>query len=149
MIISDLEFVGEVLEEERLALREPRYQHDPPGQALQAGSVRSSLSLGGRRELRTPWAPRVDSRELSLPSWKAWSARDPLQQRAMEQMSWESRLGAMHVSLEPLAVRAKYAASARAWLLSVSSKPSRKEALSTLKQGYLAFGLLMRFRRER
>ena len=29
--------------------------------------------------------------------------------------------------------RAKYAASARAWLLSVSSKPSRKEALSTLK----------------
>lgn len=51
VIISDLEFVGEVLEEERLALCEPRYQHDPPGQALQAGSVRSSLSLGGRREL--------------------------------------------------------------------------------------------------
>lgn len=37
------------LEEERKTLCGPRYQHDPQRTALRAGSVRSSLSLGGRR----------------------------------------------------------------------------------------------------
>src|SRR5712692_5463536 len=32
-------------------------------------------------------APRsVEGRELRLPSWREWSARDPLEQRAVEQM---------------------------------------------------------------
>lgn len=33
-----------------------------------------------------PRARSVDGHELSLPSWQAWSARDPLDERAFEQM---------------------------------------------------------------
>jgi hypothetical protein len=87
VMVSGLEYVGEVLEEERTALCGPRYQHDLQRQALRAGPVASSLSLGGRRvEVERPRTRSVDGRELSLPSWRAWSARDPLEQRAMEQM---------------------------------------------------------------
>ena len=87
VIVSGLGFVGEVLEEERTTLCGPRYDRDPQREALRAGAVRSSLSLGGRRvEVERPRARSVDGRELSLPSWRAWSGRDPLEQRAMEQM---------------------------------------------------------------
>jgi len=70
VIVSPLEYVGEVLEEERTALCGPRYQHDPRRQALRAGSVPSSLSLGGQRvEVERPRAPqrgwtRVELAEL-------------------------------------------------------------------------------------
>ena len=87
VIVSGLEYVGEVLEEERRALCGPRYQHDPQRQASRAGSVPSSLSLGGRRvAVERPRARSIDGQELILPSWRAWSARDPLEQRAIEQM---------------------------------------------------------------
>ena len=47
----------------------------------------SSLSLAGRRvAVKRPSVRGVDGQELNLPSWKAWSARDPLEQRAIEQM---------------------------------------------------------------
>lgn len=87
VIVSGLEYIGEVLEEERTSLCGRRYQHNPERDALRAGSVASSLSLGGRRvEVERPRVRSVDGRELSLPSWRAWSARDPLEQRALEQM---------------------------------------------------------------
>lgn len=87
VIVSGLEYVGEVLEEERTALCGPRYQHDRQRRALRAGSGPSSLSLGGRRvAVERPRARSVDGEELTLPSWRAWSARDPLEQRAIEQM---------------------------------------------------------------
>ena len=103
VIVSGLEYVGEVLEEERTALCGPRYQHDPQRQALRAGSLPSSLSLGGRRVgVERPRARSVDGRELSLPSWRAWSARDPLEQRAMEQMLVGVSTRRYARSLEPL-----------------------------------------------
>ena len=75
-----------MLEEERTTLCGPRYQPDPQRAALRAGSVMSSLSLGGRRvELERPRARSIEGRELSLASWGAWSARDPLERRAIEQ----------------------------------------------------------------
>jgi putative transposase len=59
VIVSGLEYVGEVLEEERTTLCGPRYQHDRQRRALRAGSVPSSLSLGGRRvEVERPRARR-------------------------------------------------------------------------------------------
>jgi hypothetical protein len=58
VMVSGLEYVGEVLEEERTALCGPRYQHDPQRQALRAGSVASSLSLGGRRGSRAASDPQ-------------------------------------------------------------------------------------------
>ncbi|MGB6564309.1 MAG: hypothetical protein WBE69_17055, partial [Candidatus Binataceae bacterium] len=37
-------------------------------------------------KVERPRARSVDGHELSLPSWQAWSARDPLDERAFEQM---------------------------------------------------------------
>jgi hypothetical protein len=39
VIVSGMELVGEVLQEERIALCGPRYLHDSQRQALRAGSV--------------------------------------------------------------------------------------------------------------
>jgi hypothetical protein len=44
VIVSGLEYVGEVPEEERTTLCGRRYQHDPQRTALRAGSVMSSLT---------------------------------------------------------------------------------------------------------
>lgn len=108
VIVSGLEYVGEVLEEERTALCGPRYQHDPQRHALRAGSVPSSLSLGGRRvEVERPRARSVGGRELILPSWRAWSARDPLQHRAIEQMLVGVSTRRYSRSLEPLPAELK------------------------------------------
>lgn len=61
------------------------------------------MSLGGRRvEVARPRARSSDGRELSLPSWQAWSARDPLEQRAMEQMLVVVSTRRYGRSLEPL-----------------------------------------------
>jgi len=59
-------------------------------QALRAGHVASSLVLGGRRvAVNRPRARSVEGREIRLPSWRAWSARDTLDERALEQMVLE------------------------------------------------------------
>jgi len=103
VIVSGLGFVGEVLEEERAVLCGPRYERDPQRAALRAGQVRSSLSLGGRRvAVERPRVRSVAGHELSLPSWRAWSGRDPLEQRAMEQMLVGVSTRRYARSLEPL-----------------------------------------------
>ncbi len=87
VVISGLEYVGEVLEEERTELCGLRYRHDPERRASRAGSMPSSLTLGGRRvEVERPRVRSREGHELTLPSWRAWSARDPLEQRTLEQM---------------------------------------------------------------
>jgi hypothetical protein len=87
VVVPGLEYVGEVLEEER---KEPcglGYRHDPERQAFRAGSMASSLTLGGRRvEVARPRVRSRAGHELTLPSWRGWSARDPPEQRALEQM---------------------------------------------------------------
>jgi putative transposase len=103
VIVSGLEYVTEVLEEERTALCGPRYRHNPQRQALRAGSVPSSLSLGGRRvELERPRVRSIDGQELNLPSWQRWSSRDPLERRAIEQMVVGVSTRRYARSLEPL-----------------------------------------------
>jgi putative transposase len=87
VILSGFGFVQEELEAERTALCGERYAHQEHRQAVRAGHVPSSLVLGGRRvEIPRPRARSTDGRELSLPSWQAWSSRDPLDERAFEQM---------------------------------------------------------------
>ena len=87
VIGAGLACVDEVLETERVALCGERYEHLADRQALRAGHVASSLVLGGRRvAVQRPRARSVAGRELRLPSWREWSARDPLEQRAVEQM---------------------------------------------------------------
>ena len=55
VMVSGLAFVEEALEAEREAICRPRYRHQ-----------------GGR-------SAAANSRELSLPSWLAWSSADPLE----------------------------------------------------------------------
>jgi putative transposase len=84
---AGLAAVMELLERERAALCGLRYRHDRSRSAFRGGHVASSLVLGGRRvAMRRPRVRSRDGRELTLPSWQAWTARDPLTRRAMEQM---------------------------------------------------------------
>lgn len=84
---AGLAAVMELLERERAALCGVRYRHDRARSAFRGGHVRSSLVLGGRRvAIGRPRVRGRNGRELKLPSWQAWSARDPLTRRAMEQM---------------------------------------------------------------
>ena len=103
VMLSGLAFVEEELEAERTALCGPRYAHLAEREALRAGHVASSLPLGGRRaEVKRPRVRSLDGHELSLPSWQAWSARDPLDERALEQMVLGVSSRRYARSLEPL-----------------------------------------------
>ena len=87
VVLSGLAFVEEELEAERAALCGARYAHLAGRAATRAGHVTSSLTLGGRRaEVKRPRVRSIDGHELSLPSWQTWSSRDPLHERAVEQM---------------------------------------------------------------
>ncbi len=84
---AGLAAVMELLERERAALCGLRYRHNRARSAFRGGHAAGSLVLGGRRvAIRRPRVRSKDGRELRLPSWAAWSARDPLTRRAMEQM---------------------------------------------------------------
>jgi transposase-like protein len=87
VVLSGFGFVQDELEAERTALCGERYAHQEQRTAVRAGHVPSSLVLGGRRvEIQRPRARSSDGHELRLPSWQAWSSRDPLDARAFEQM---------------------------------------------------------------
>src|SRR5271168_2682566 len=95
--------VDEALEAERVALCGARYVHRADRQALRAGHLASSLVLGGRRvTVSRPRVRSVEGRELKLPSWREWSARDPLETRALEQMVLGVSTRSYARSLEPL-----------------------------------------------
>jgi putative transposase len=103
VIAAGLACVDEVLEAERTRLCGARYEHQPERQALRAGHVASSLVLGGRRvAVSRPRARGVDGHELNLPSWREWSMRDPLTERAVEQMVLGVSTRRYARSLEPL-----------------------------------------------
>src|SRR5450755_4232085 len=101
VIGAGLACVEEVLERERVALCGERYEHLADRQAQRAGHVASSLVLGGRR-VAVPRPRSVAGCELRLPSWREWSARDPLEQRAVEQMVLGVSTRGYARSLEPL-----------------------------------------------
>jgi putative transposase len=103
VIEAGLACVDEVLEAERVALCGERYAHLVDREAARAGHVASSLVLGGRRVAVTrPRVRSTEGHELKLPSWQEWSARDPLQQRAVEQMVLGISTRRYARSLEPL-----------------------------------------------
>jgi hypothetical protein len=89
VVSSRLALVEEELEEERARVCGPRYAHQPERRALRGGHVEGSLVLGGRRvKVQRPRARSIGGQELSLPSWQGWSARVPLDERALDQNSW-------------------------------------------------------------
>jgi len=100
---AGLAYVDEVLEAERVALCGGHYAHLAQRQARRGGHVACSLVLGGQRvPVSRPRARSVDGRELELPSWREWSARDPLDRRALEQMVLGLSMRRCVRSLEPL-----------------------------------------------
>lgn len=103
VVLSGLAFVEEQLEAERTVLCGPRYAHQAQREAVRTGRVPSSLALGGRRvKVERPRARSTAGHELSLPSWRAWSTRDPLNERAFEQMVLGVSTRRYARSLEPL-----------------------------------------------
>jgi putative transposase len=103
VIGAGLACVDEVLEAERVALCGARYAHRAERPALRAGHAASSLVLGGRRvAVSRPRVRGVAGCELKLPSWREWSARDPLDERALEQMVLGVSTRRYARSLEPL-----------------------------------------------
>ncbi len=103
VIGAGLACVDEALEAERVALCGERYAHLVDREASRAGHVASSLVLGGRRvAVNRPRVRSAEGHELKLPSWQEWSARDPLEQRAVEQMVLGVSTRRYARSLEPL-----------------------------------------------
>src|SRR5229473_6336 len=115
VIGAGLACVDEVLEAERVMLCGERYAHLAERQALRAGHVASSLVLGGRRvAVQRPRARSVAGRELKLPSWQEWSARDPLEAGRWSRWCWAYRPGAMRVRWSRCRRRSQHEAPARA-----------------------------------
>lgn len=78
--------LADVLEQERAAVCGPRYVHQAERRAFRAGHAVGELVLGGRRvQVERPRARTVDGDEVTLPSWRAFAAEDPLRERALEQ----------------------------------------------------------------
>jgi len=93
-----------VLEAERTQVVGPRYAHLPMRSARRAGSTRGELVMGGRRvQVRRPRARTVGGEEVTLPSWAAFAAEDPLHDRAVNQMLVGVSTRRYARSLEPLA----------------------------------------------
>lgn len=92
----------EILEEERTAVCGPRYAQGPERRASRGGHVDGELVLGGRLvRVRRPRA-RDERGEVTLPSWAAFRDRDPLSERAVEQMLVGVSTRKYDRSLEPV-----------------------------------------------
>ena len=78
--------LADVLEQERATVCGPRYVHQTERRAFRAGHAVGELVFGGRRvQVERPRARTVDGDEVTLPSWRAFAAEDPLHERALEQ----------------------------------------------------------------
>jgi putative transposase len=83
---SGLKVVEAMLEEDRTALCGARYRHLGGRTASRAGTVPSTIVLGGRKvALRRPRV-RDGHGEVALPTVTQLAATDPLSQRVLEQM---------------------------------------------------------------
>jgi transposase-like protein len=103
VLTAGFEHVKEVFEQELTEVCGPRYQHAVERAAYRYGSAQSSVVLGGRRvRVTRPRARTTAGEEIMLPSWGAWSAEDPLDERAIEQMLVGVSTRKYRRSLEPL-----------------------------------------------
>lgn len=101
------------LEEERTAICGPRYKQGPERRGRRHGHVDGELVLGGR--LVSVRRPRVRDAggEVTLPSWAAFSERDPLDERAVEQMIVGVSTRKYDRSLEPVDEKLKTRGTSR------------------------------------
>jgi putative transposase len=84
---AGMQALSVLLEQERTEVCGPRYKHIEDRQASRAGHAAGELVMGGRRvSVRRPRARSGEGKEVTLPSWKQFSAEDPLTNRAVEEM---------------------------------------------------------------
>lgn len=77
-----------MLEAERTKLCGERYKHDPSRRATRGGTARGELALGGRRvTVRRPRVVDREGQEVPLSTWTELASSDPLDMRALEQMT--------------------------------------------------------------
>lgn len=77
-----------MLEAERTKLCGERYKHDASRRATRGGTTRGELALGGRRVVvRRPRVVDREGQEVPLETWTELSSTDPLDTRALEQMT--------------------------------------------------------------
>lgn len=94
--------VLEMLESERTAICGPRYAQGPDRCGRRGGYAGGELVLGGRLvKVRRPRV-RDDAGEVALPSWVTFRDRDPLDERAVEQMLLGVSTRKYDRSLEPV-----------------------------------------------
>lgn len=101
---AGLRAVELMLESERTAACGARYERQVDRQATRTGHASGELVLGGRRvSVKRPRARTRAKEEVVLPSWKRFSAEDPLTERAVEQMLVGVSTRKYARSLEPVA----------------------------------------------
>jgi len=83
---SGLKVFTTMLEEDRTAICGPRYAHEPERSASRAGTTRSEVVLGGRKVAIQRPRVRTAAGEVTLPTFEAMAATDPLDRRVVEQM---------------------------------------------------------------
>jgi putative transposase len=104
VIHAGLRAVEMMLEAERTAVCGAPYERQEDRGALRMGHAPGELVLGGRRvSVKRPRARTRAKEEVVLPSWKRFSAEDPLTARAVEQMVVGVSTRKYARSLEPLA----------------------------------------------
>jgi putative transposase len=104
VIHAGLRAVELMLEVERTAICGAPYQRQEERQATRMGHAPGELVLGGRRvSVKRPRARTQAKEEVVLPSWKRFSAEDPLTERAVEQMVVGVSTRKYARSLEPVA----------------------------------------------
>ena len=75
-----------MLKEDRTAISGPRYAHEPERPASRAGTTRSEVVLGGRKVAVQRPRVRTAAGEVTLPTFRAMAATDPIDRRVVEQM---------------------------------------------------------------
>ena len=99
---SGLQVLDAVLEEDRTAICGPRYAQQADRTASRAGTVASTVVLGGRKvSIRRPRV-RSGRQEVPLPTFQAMAQTDPLRRRTVEQLLVGVSTRGYARSLEPL-----------------------------------------------
>jgi len=87
VMIAGLAFVKEELEAGRTALCRTTLRPSGGAAGVAVGSRAEFAGVGrSAGEVERPRTRSVDGHEMSLSSWRAWSSRDPLDERAFEQI---------------------------------------------------------------
>jgi putative transposase len=124
-VAAGREVLTAMMEREREALCGPKWVPNAQRHAVRAGTMKSQVTLGGRRiEMRKLRARSVEGRELRLPSFEFATGRDPLDARTLEAITIGVSTRKYARSLDPLP------AGETEWSVARSSVSRRFVALS-------------------